>query len=87
MFVSNDLNYFHNASMRCGSSQKIGFSWRFTEHFAAVLSARRVSTQLLCTVHSECDNLCYLEILARNYLRSIRGILHLRQPSLRRSPA
>ena len=47
MFVSNDLNYFHNASMRCGSSQKIGFSWRFTEHFAAVLSARRVSTQLL----------------------------------------
>ena len=47
MFVSNDLNYFHNGSMRCGSSQKIGFSWRFTEHFAAVLSARRVSTQLL----------------------------------------
>ena len=47
MFVSNDLNYFHNGSMRCGSSQKIGISWRFAEHFAAVLSARRVSTQLL----------------------------------------
>ena len=26
---------------------KIGISWRFTEHFAAVFSACRVSTQLL----------------------------------------
>ena len=50
MFVSNDLNYFHNGSMRCGSSQKIGISWRLAEHFAAVLSARRVSTQLLGVV-------------------------------------
>ena len=36
---------------------KIGISWRFTEHFAAVLSARRVSTQLL-GVSAYCCYVC-----------------------------
>ena len=58
--------------------------FRYIYTILRVFRERYISSCMLSPAqHSECDNLCYLEILARNYLRSIRGILHLRQPSPR----
>ena len=61
--------------------------FRYIYTILRVFRERYISSCMLSPAqHSECDNLCYLGILARNYLRSIRGILQYSPPPAAQPP-